>query len=185
MSGSETLTPVGAVVRGVVAGALGTAVFDAFLYARYRLGGGKEDSEQWEFSADVKSWADAPAPAQVGKRIVDGLFQVELPDSKARLVNNVTHWAFGIASGAGYGVIAGSLPKQRVLYGLPFGASVWASGYVILPAAKLYKPIWKYDVKTLADDLSGHLVYGVATATAMKLLTTSRRRFGAPGPHDA
>jgi hypothetical protein len=174
MSDSEPLTPVGAVVRGVIAGVVGTAVFDAFLYARYRRGGGKEGSEQWEFSADVASWADAPAPAQVGKRLVEGLFQVKLPDSKARLVNNVTHWAFGIASGAPYGIVAGSLPKQRVVYGLPFGASVWASGYVILPAAKLYKPIWKYDVKTLANDLSGHLVYGVATAATMKLLTAIR-----------
>jgi len=42
---------------------------------------------------------------------------------------------------------------------------------VILPAAKLYKPIWDYDVKTLADDLSGHLVYGVATAAALRLLS--------------
>ena len=36
----------------------------------------------------------------------------------------------------------------------------------MLPAAKLYEPIWKYDVKTLANDLSAHLVYGLATAAA-------------------
>jgi hypothetical protein len=35
--------------------------------------------------------------------------------------------------------------------------------------AKLYKPIWEYDPKTLADDLSAHLVYGVGTATAFQL----------------
>jgi hypothetical protein len=32
------------------------------------------------------------------------------------------------------------------------------SGYVILPLAGLYKPIWEYDARTLADDLSAHLV---------------------------
>jgi len=42
---------------------------------------------------------------------------------------------------------------------------------VVLPAAKLYKPIWKYDAKTLAKDLSGHLVYGLATATALRVLS--------------
>ena len=115
--------------------------------------------------------ANAPAPALVGKRLVEGLFQIELPDSQARLVNNVTHWAFGIANGAQYGIVAGSLPEQRVLYGLPFGAAVWGSGYVVLPAVKLYEPIWKYDLKTLANDLSGHLVYGLATAAAMRLLS--------------
>ena len=81
------------------------------------------------------------------------------------------HWAYGTLWGALYGILVGSLPKQRVGYGLPFGASVWAADYVILPAAKLYKPIWKYDAKTLAEDLSGHLVYGLATATAMRLLS--------------
>jgi hypothetical protein len=42
---------------------------------------------------------------------------------------------------------------------------------VILPAAKLYKPIWDYDAKTLANDLSAHLVYGFATAIARRLLS--------------
>ncbi len=41
--------------------------------------------------------------------------------------------------------------------------------YVVLPAAKLYQPIWTYDVKTLADDLSAHLVYGLVTAAAWRL----------------
>ena len=56
--------------------------------------------------------------------------------------------------------------------GLPFGAGVWATGYVILPAAKLYQPTWKYDLKTLANDLSAHLVYGLATATALRVLAS-------------
>jgi hypothetical protein len=64
------------------------------------------------------------------------------------------------------------LPKPRILYGLPFDATVWATGYVILPAAKLYQPIWKYDLKTLANDLSAHLVYGLATATALRVLAS-------------
>ena len=37
---------------------------------------------------------------------------------------------------------------------LPFGAAVWTTGYVILPEAGIYKPIWEYDAKTLARDLS-------------------------------
>jgi uncharacterized membrane protein YagU involved in acid resistance len=76
-----------------------------------------------------------------------------------------------VLGGAQYGLIAGSLPRQRISYGLLFGAAVWAAGYVVLPAAKLYKPIWEYDRKTLAKDLSAHLVYGLATATAMRLLS--------------
>ena len=59
--------------------------------------------------------------------------------------------------------------RPRIGYGLPFGATVWASGYIVLPAAKLYEPIWRYDVKTLANDLSAHLVYGLTTAAAWRM----------------
>ena len=96
-------------------------------------------STSWRL-AGLNSWEEAPAPAHVGKRLIEGLFQIELPPQRARLVNNVTHWAFGIANGAAYGLVAGSLPTSRVSYGLPFGAVVWANGYVVLPAAKLYEP---------------------------------------------
>ena len=44
---------------------------------------------------------------------------------------------------------------------------------VLLPAAKLYKPIWEYDRKTLAKDLGAHLVYGLATASAFRVLSAS------------
>jgi uncharacterized membrane protein YagU involved in acid resistance len=118
----------------------------------------------------LKGWEDAPAPAHVGKRLVEGLFDLDLSPQRARPVNNVTHWAFGVLNGAQYGLVAGSLSRPRVGYGLPFGATVWASGYVVLPAAKLYEPIWKYDIKTLAKDLSAHLVYGLTTAAAWRLI---------------
>jgi hypothetical protein len=172
MSAPGRPTPAGAIARGLAAGVIGTAAMDAFLYARYRRDGGETGFAAWEFSAGVTGWDQAPAPAQVGKRLVEGLFGVELPDRRAALVNNVTHWAYGILGGAQYGVVAGSLREPRVRHGLPFGAGVWASGYVVLPAAKLYEPIWKYDLKTLAGDLGAHLVYGLATASGLRLLST-------------
>ena len=101
---------------------------------------------------------------------MEGVFGLDLSPRHARLVNNVTHWAFGVLNGAQYGLVAGSLSRPRIGYGLLFGATVWASGYVVLPAAKLYEPIWKYDGKTLANDLSAHLVYGLTTAAAWRLI---------------
>ena len=145
---------------------------DAFLFVRYRRTGGSSSAWEWESSAGVTSWEQAPAPALVGKRLVEGLFAIELPPARTRLVNNVMHWAYGIFNGAQYGIVAESLPEPWIRYGLPFGAAVWIGDYVILPAAKLYEPIWKYDAKTLANDLTAHLVYGLATATALRLLST-------------
>jgi hypothetical protein len=172
----HAMTPVGAVVRGLIAGAAGTLAMDLVLFARYRRGGGESGFREWEFSADVRSWEQAPAPAQVGKRIFEGLFQRELPDERAPLVNNITHWGYGILAGAQYGLVAGSLRAPRIWYGPPFGASVWATSYVVLPAAKLYKPIWEYDRRTLARDLSAHLVFGLATAAVFTGLSARARR---------
>lgn len=164
------LTPLGAILRGGVAGAVGTLAMDTLLFARYRRSSGVSPFRDWEFSAGVKNWEDAPAPAQVGRRLVEGLFQRKLPVERVALVNNLTHWAYGIMGGGQYGVLAGSSGAPRLSYGLPFGAGVWAAGYAILPAAKLYQPIWHYDGRTLANDLTAHLVYGLATAAVFQVL---------------
>ena len=55
-------------------------------------------------------------------------------------------------------------------HGLLWGTVVWASSYAVLPALGLYKPIWEYDATTLAKDLGVHLVYGVTTAAAFRVL---------------
>jgi hypothetical protein len=166
-------TPLQAVVRGAIAGAVGTVALDAYNYALYRAGGGTDAPLAWETSAGLDDWDKAPAPAQVGRRLYEGLFQKPLPPSSARLVNNVTHWGYGIFWGAQFGVVAASRRPGK-LRGPLFGTLVWLSGYAILPLAKLYQPIWKYDAKTLAKDWGGHLSYGTATSTAFSILARGR-----------
>jgi hypothetical protein len=163
---STVPTPLGAVARGLIAATAGTLAMDLTLFRRYKHDGGKDPFRRWEFSGGLHSWEEAPAPAQIGRRIVEGVFQRKLPDTRVPLVNNITHWAYGIFAGAGYGLVAGSLRQPRTGYGAVFGASVWGASYVVLPAAGLYKPITQYDRVTLAKDLSAHLVYGLTTATA-------------------
>jgi hypothetical protein len=81
-----------------------------------------------------------------------------------------------VLGGAAYGIIVGSLPRPRAWFGLPYGAGAWGSSYVVLPAAKLYRPICEYDRKTLASDLGVHLVYGLTTAATFKALSALIRR---------
>ena len=78
---------------------------------------------------------------------------------------------YGSAAAALYGIVAGSLREPSPLYGLPFGAAVWAVGYAVLPEAGIYKPIWEYDARTLGEDLSAHLVFGVTTSVTYAALT--------------
>jgi hypothetical protein len=164
-------TPLGAVARGLLAGAAGTLAMDSLLFLRYKRGGGADNFRTWEFSSRLEGWHDAPAPAQVGRRLVEGLFLRKLPDRRAALVNNITHWAYGMLAGAQYGLLAGSLRRPRIGFGAPFGAGVWATSYVVLPPMGLYKPISEYDRVTLAKDLSAHLVYGTGTAAAFTALS--------------
>ena len=47
--------PLGAVGRGLAAGAVGTLAMDLLLYARCRRGGGKQHLFAWEFSSGLSS----------------------------------------------------------------------------------------------------------------------------------
>jgi hypothetical protein len=143
---------------------------DLVWFRRYVRSGGKSGFWDWETSAGMHDWESAPAPAQVGRRVVEGFLQRQLSPDRARLTNNVVHWAMGVGWGALYGILADSARRPRVRYGLVLGPAVWATGYVVLPFAQLYKPIWEYDAATLAKDLSAHVVYGLGTAAGFRLL---------------
>jgi hypothetical protein len=164
------MTPIGALVRGMVAGAMGTAAMDLVWFYRYKRGGGESSFIEWEFSVGLDDWSKASAPGQLGKRLFEAFFQRELSPRWAALTNNVMHWSYGMGWGGLYGLVAGSATHVRIRWGLPFGSVVWGASYVILPQAGVYKPIWEYDVPTLAKDLSAHLVYGVSTAAAFRAL---------------
>jgi hypothetical protein len=167
------MTPLGAVLRGAVAGAVGTAAMDAFWYARHRLSGGTEDPLTWEFGGP-SDWESVSAPALLGRRLFEAVTQRPLEARWARLTNTVMHWGYGIGWGTALGVVGGSLRRLRPVHGPLVGVTVWGSGYVILPVAGLYKPIWQYGVRELAPDLAAHLVYGTTAVGSFAVL----RRIG-------
>jgi hypothetical protein len=160
----------GEIIRGAAASAVGTLTMDASRYGAYRRHGGDAAFTGWEFSEGLDGWEHAPAPALVAKRLLEGVLHRPVPDRYARFLNNATHWGFGLAAGAGFGVLMGSRRTPKIWYGIPFGAAVWAGGYVVLPQLGVYKQIWEYDLETLAKDLGGHLVFGTATAATFRLL---------------
>lgn len=187
-------TVVAAVLRGALAGAAGTAAMDAFWQARQLLrpaeaGGdpprvgspapfrgdsdaeGVEEAPWWEEVAGEGQWSGAPAPAQVGKRVYEGVTQRTLEARFARLTNAVVHWGYGMWWGGLFGLAA--LPRRRThpALGLLFGATVWGSSYLLLPVTGLYRPVWKYPPAELVPDLAAHLIYGAGTAMAFAVLS--------------
>jgi hypothetical protein len=162
------------VLRGVAASAVGTLAMDSSIYRRYRHGGGTSEFPDWEFSEGLTSWDNAPAPARVAKKLLESVLGREVPPRYARFLNNATHWGMGLGTGAAYALLVG--PRgPKLWYGVPFGAAVWAGGYVVLPQLGVYEEIWKYDLETLAKDLGAHLVFGSATTATLALLNRKEK----------
>jgi len=149
-----------------VAAAVGTIGMDLLWYSRYRRGGGADGFADWELSAGTEDFEHAGTPARVGRRIVDDLAHVALPDSAAALTNNVVHWATGLQWGVVYGVAVSLGMRPGLRSGALLGVVACSTSYVVLPMLELYKPIWAYDAKALAQDYSAHLVFGSVTGAA-------------------
>lgn len=160
-------SPAAAVVQGLIAGAIGNALFTVY-QALLARGNGDDESPP-------NDWSETPEPAQVGKRVADGVFEQDVPLEKAGLVTNVVHWTYGTAWGGLYAVIEESVGNPLVS-GPALTATVVASDYTLLPMMNLYRPPWRYPVTTLAKDFAHHLVYGFAVAGAYKALDVARDR---------
>jgi hypothetical protein len=167
-------------VTGALAGAVGTIAMDRLWYARYRRGGGTDGFADWELSSGTTGFDDAGAPAQVGKHIYEAVLRRPIPDASARLANNVVHWSTGVQWGVGYALVAGRRGRVRWTDGFVLGPVACGAAYALLPAIDVYQPIWEYRPAVLLQDLSAHLVFGVTTATALRVLAgrSGRSRSG-------
>jgi hypothetical protein len=162
-------------VAGALAGVVGTTAMDLVLYVRYRREGGKDSVYRWEFAGGVTSWEEASAPGQLGQKVERFVTGGPPPDDWARPTTNLVHWATGVGWGLQYGALARRTAAHRWTATLALGPTAWLASYAVLPLAKVYQPIWKYDARTLGRDLSAHLVFGIVTATAFAAFTKDER----------
>jgi uncharacterized membrane protein YagU involved in acid resistance len=159
----NTLTPLGAVARGVAAGVVGTAAMTAWQELSARLmSSGDESPEGGEQTEPSDPWEQASAPANVAKRIGEGVFQREVSADLIPVLTHAMHWGYGTGWGAVYGLLAGSSSGgSGVRRGAKFGLGVWAASYLQLVPMGLSEPPWKYPAKDTAMEISYHVVYGV------------------------
>jgi len=81
------------------------------------------------------------------------------------------HYAFGAASGAFYGATSELVPQLRTGWGLPFGFAVWLiADEGVVPALGLSKSSSEYPPSTHAYALASHLVYGLSTELAQRII---------------
>lgn len=163
-------TPLNAVARGLVAGVVGTACMTAaqMLYAKLQPPAPRED--QGSSSEPQDPWEGASAPAQVGRRVIEGVFHGEVPPERIALLTNVMHWGYGTGWGAVYGLAQGGRRTRPLRDGLLFGTGVWVMAYVQLVPMGIYEPPWKYSIKNLASEWGFHLVHGPGVAAAYRVI---------------
>jgi hypothetical protein len=162
-------TPLGAFGRGVGAGIAGTAVMTAWQELSAKLQE-PEESPGKEEEQPQDPWEQASAPAKVARRMIEGVFQRDVPAEWIPALTHGTHWGYGTAWGAAFGLIQGTRRENPVRAGVAFGTAVWAMSYVQLVPMGLYQPPWKYPPKQLAMDLSYHLAYGAGLGAAYAAL---------------
>jgi len=163
-------TPLGAVVRGAIAGVVGTALMTGWQTLAAKLQHSSEPGADTATPPDP--WEQASAPAKVAKRIGEGVFERDVPASLIPLLSNAMHWAYGTGWGPVYAIATSGHSTTTARRGLAFGVAVWAMSYAQLVPMGLYDPPWKYPPQELALDLSYHLVYGLGVAATFKATTT-------------
>jgi hypothetical protein len=158
---------LGAVAKGTVAGLAGTAFATAYQEAVARSRGGSAVAESLK---EPRTWAEAPAPAQLAKKVSEGVLRKRVTKRQAPLIANIGHWSYGATLGAAYGLAASRSDRNALGQGVAFGAAVWGlSSAALTPLGMAERP-WRSPRSELALDLAHHMVYGVGAALVFDAL---------------
>ena len=117
------------------------------------------------------------------REIIDSMAEqadVPLSGEAAKDVTTAAHFAYGAASGAllgGAGVMLGPVS------GAMGGIGIWLGSYLgWIPTAKVLKPATDHPPRRNLLMLAAHIVWGVATASAMRELIAARESILEDGP---
>ena len=117
------------------------------------------------------------------REIVDsGSRQIGVPivGEVAKDVTTAAHFAYGAAMGA---AIAALNPDPRKRTGAAAGAAIWLASYMgWIPAVGTLEPATKHPARRNLMMIGVHLVWGAATAAAMRELRAARGTIFRDGP---
>lgn len=118
-------------------------------------------------------------PREIVDSTVDAA-EIELSNEAAKDVTLAAHFAYGAACGALLGALN---PRMGARSGAAAGVGVWLASYMgWIPAAGILKPANEHPARRNALMIGVHLVWGGATAKAMRELVRARETIIAGGP---
>jgi hypothetical protein len=153
---------LGALGRGMVAGAVGTIAMTI--------------SERLEMAVSGRQ------PSQVPGQVGANLLPRRDPNSASdvELLNGPVHWAHGISMGAVRGALdmAGLRGPQA---SVAHFALLWGGDAILYRALGIADSPWRWDADQLASDMLHKGVYAAMTGAAYDALATSRPVSGSTG----
>jgi hypothetical protein len=154
----------GDLAKGAIAGAVATRVMGyatAYLYEH-------ESSEARGREDEAREGTTAYAAA--AEKGADLLGQ-ELTDEQRQRYGSALHWGLGIGAGALYAGMRGRVPGADLGHGLLYGTAFWALVDEGANAALGFTPgPLAFPWQAHARGLAGHLVFGLAADTTLRLL---------------
>ena len=103
-----------------------------------------------------------------------------LEEESARDLTIAAHYLYGAGSGA---LVAALLPRPGIGAGAAAGAAIWAGSYLgWIPAVRLLKPASRHPARRNAMMIAAHLVWGAATAIALRELRADQEAILSAGP---
>ncbi|MBA4157954.1 MAG: DUF1440 domain-containing protein [Gemmatimonadetes bacterium] len=151
-------------VKGALAGVAATWVMGqvtSYLYER-------EDEQAREREDEAREGKTAYGVA--AEKAAEAIGQ-DLPEEQRKQYGSAIHWGLGIGAGAVYGALRGRVPGAESGHGLVYGAAFWAlmdeganTALGLTPGPTAFP--WQ----THARGLAGHLAFGAAADTTLRLL---------------
>ena len=119
------------------------------------------------------------------REIVDSLAErsdTPLGEPAALDTTTASHFLYGAAAGS---LIGAADPRVGPATGAAAGVAVWAVSYLgWIPGVGILKPATDHPRRRNALMIGAHLVWGAATALAMRELLLARETMMAPGPDE-
>jgi hypothetical protein len=165
-----SITPMGALLRGLAAGAAGSAVQSGFFKLAAPI---TPTNPEGVFVPPEEQQKSESSPETVARRGFEQFAQGSALSKEAKARGGqIVHFGFGAGWGGLYGLARESLPALSGPLGvLAFSTAVWMiSDNAILPAFKLAAPATAYPLKTHAFALGAHIAYGLGVWAAYEAL---------------
>jgi hypothetical protein len=173
-----------AVLRGAVASLAGIVAMDLYSRAMKKIASpdnGRKKSGRKQGALDdisvagIRTRKDEPSTETVARLAYESVADTDPSKVTREKLGQAVHWLYGIGVGAVYGALRSRFPSSPVIAGLGYGTALWILGdEIAVPVLGLAKGPTAHPPAVHAQSLGAHLVYGLTTAAATRVLADSR-----------